>query len=98
MANYKEKKGNCTKKILKKISTNTLVRLREWLISCDLLCYYNLLLSKNTYHIDSYINDLQEGIVPLTYEDIEKIGIKKPGHIFRFLIKLGGCDVMVLIK
>ena len=75
-------------KILKKISTNTLVRLREWLISCDLLCYYNLLLSKNTYHIDSYINDLQEGIVPLTYEDIEKIGIKKPGHIFRFLIKL----------
>jgi hypothetical protein len=85
-----ESKNNINYKInkLKNISTNTLLRLREWLISCDLLCYYNLLLSKNMYHIDSYINDLQDGIIPLNYEDFEKIGIKKPGHIFRLLIKL----------
>ena len=73
---------------LKHISTNTLIRLREWLMSCDLLCYYNLLISKNMYHIDSYINDIQEGMIPITYEKLEKIGIKKPGHIFRILIKL----------
>ena len=40
------------------------------------------------YKIDSYINNIQEGISSLTYDNFEKIGIKKPGHIFRILIKL----------
>ena len=75
-------------KQLKDISTPILIKLREWLLSCDLLCYYNILLSKNMYHIDSYINDIKNGIIPITYEKIEKIGIKKPGHIFRLLVKL----------
>ena len=75
-------------KHLKDISTPLLIKLREWLLSCDLLCYYNILLSKNMYHIDSYINDIKNGIIPITYEKIEKIGIKKPGHIFRLLVKL----------
>ena len=73
---------------LKEISTTILIRLREWLISCDLLCYYNLLIKKGIYDIDSYINDYQEGIISLKYKDLEKIGFKKPGHIFRFLLKL----------
>ena len=73
---------------LKNIKTDTLLRLREFLLSCDLLCYYNLMLEKKLYNIDSYISDIQEGIYPLTYNDLEKIGIKKPGHIFRILIKL----------
>ena len=73
---------------LKNINTDSLLRLREFLLSCDLLCYYNLMLEKKLYNIDSYINDIQEGIYPLTYNDLEKIGIKKPGHIFRILIKL----------
>ena len=46
------------------------------------------MIEKKMYKIDSYINDLQEGISSLTYNDLEKIGIKKPGHIFRILIKL----------
>jgi hypothetical protein len=75
-------------KQLNDISTPILMKLREWLLSCDLLCYYNILLSKNMYHIDSYINDIKNGIIPITYEKIEKIGIKKPGHIFRLLVKL----------
>ena len=85
-----ESKYNINYKLnkLKNISTHTLIRLREWLISCDLLCYYNLLISKNMYHIDSYINVLQQGLTTLSFEDFEKIGIKKPGHIFRLLIKL----------
>ena len=73
---------------LKNINTDSLLRLREFLLSCDLLCYYNIMLEKKLYNIDSYINDIQEGIYPLTYNDLEKIGIKKPGHIFRILIKL----------
>ena len=75
-------------KQLKDIPTPILIKLREWLLSCDLLCYYNLLLSKNMYHIDSYISDIKNGNIPITYEKIEKIGIKKPGHIFRLLVKL----------
>ena len=37
---------------LKNISTEELIKLRDFLISCDLLCYYNLLICKNFYHID----------------------------------------------
>ena len=73
---------------LRNISTSVLLRLREFLLSCDLLCYYNLLIEKKMYKIDSYINNIQKGISSLTYDDFEKIGIKKPGHIFRILIKL----------
>ena len=73
---------------LKNISTEELIKLRDFLISCDLLCYYNLLISKNMYHIDSYISDLQKNIITISYDDLEEIGIKKPGHIYRILIKL----------
>ena len=73
---------------LKNIPTNILLRLRDWLISCDLLCYYNLFISKNMYDIDSYIKALQEGSISISYRDIEKLGIKKPGHIYRLLIRL----------
>ena len=73
---------------LKNISTEELIKLRDFLISCDLLCYYNLLIIKNMYHIDNYIKDIQNKIQPFTYETLEEIGIKKPGHIYRILIKL----------
>ena len=73
---------------LNNINTDVLLRLREFLLSCDLLCYFNLMIEKNMYNIDSYINDLKGGLSPITYDMLEKIGIKKPGHIFRILIKL----------
>ena len=73
---------------IKNINTDILLRLREFLLSCDLLCYFNLMIENKVYNIDSYINEIQEGISPLSYNDLEKIGIKKPGHIFRILIKL----------
>ena len=56
----------------------SLSRLRDWLISCDLISYYNLL----------FIQSMQENKNSIKYRDIENLGIKKPGHIFRFLIKL----------
>lgn len=47
-----------------------------------------MFIARNIYNIDSYIHDIQEGTISITYKDIEKLGIKKPGHIFRILIKL----------
>jgi hypothetical protein len=70
------------------IPNELLTRLREWLISCDLLCYYNLLIKNDIYDIDLYIHNLKNNKINISYKDIEDIGIKKPGHIFRFLLKL----------
>ena len=70
-------------------------RLHEWLLSCDLLHYYNILIEQGIYNIDKCINGIQSGDLQLTYKDIEDIGIKKPGHIFRFLIKLN-CDAGII--
>ena len=71
-----------------KISNELITKLRDWLISCDLLCYYNVLLKNNIFDIDSYINNLKNNKINISYKDIEDLGIKKPGHIFRFLLKL----------
>jgi hypothetical protein len=70
------------------IQNDILSRLRDWLISCDLLCYYNLLIKNDMYDIDFYIKNLKENKINISYKDIEDIGIKKPGHIFRFLLRL----------
>ena len=40
------------------------------------------------YHINLYIKNLQQKINSIKYEDLEEIGIKRPGHIYRILIKL----------
>ena len=72
----------------KTISNSILIRLRDWLISCDLLCYYNILIKNNMYNIDRYIEDLRYNRINITFKDIEEIGIKKPGHIIRLLLKL----------
>ena len=70
------------------ISNELISKLRDWLISCDLLCYYNILIKNNIYDIESYINNLKNNKINISYKDIEDLGIKKPGHIFRFLLKL----------
>ena len=70
------------------ISNELITKLRDWLISCDLLCYYNILIKNNIYDIESYITNLKNNRINISYKDIENLGIKKPGHIFRFLLKL----------
>ena len=70
------------------ISNDLISKLREWLISCDLLCYYNLLIKNNIYDIESYISNLKNNKINISFKDIEDLGIKKPGHIFRFLLKV----------
>ena len=73
---------------IKNIPVNILVRLRDWLISCDLLSYYNLLIENNMFDIDQIINDIKNNNISLGYKEIEDLGIRKPGHIFRLLLKL----------
>ena len=79
---------NQSNNIIKNIPVNMLLRLRDWLISCDLLCYYNILIKNNMYNIDRYIEDLRCNRINITFKDIEELGIKKPGHIIRLLLKL----------
>ncbi len=40
------------------------------------------------YSFDKLINKLKNGSFALTKEDFKKIGINKPGHIYRIIIKL----------
>ena len=63
-------------------------KLHDWLISCDLLCYYNILIKNKLYNIEQYIEQIKINKLSITYKTIEDIGIKKPGHIYRFLLKL----------
>ena len=63
-------------------------KLHDWLISCDLLCYYNLLIKNKLYDINKYINDIKSNKKIISFKSIEDLGIKKPGHIYRFLLKI----------
>ena len=70
------------------ISNEILSKLKKWLISCDLLCYYNILIENKVYNIDEIISKMKNKTIELNYNYIEELGIKKPGHILRFLLKL----------
>ena len=89
-AKYKENSENKYPDIIhpQQISNELISKLREWLISCDLLCYYNLLIKNNIYDIEAYISNLKNNKINISFKDIEDLGIKKPGHIFRFLLKV----------
>ena len=70
------------------IPNNLSSKLHDWLISCDLLCYYNLLIKNKIYNIEEYIDKIKKNQISISFKNIEDLGIKKPGHIFRFLLKL----------
>ena len=86
--NNKAENNNLNDSIENTSSKNKISNLRNWLISCNLISYLNLLISNNIYDIDKYINNIKKGILEVNYKDVENIGIRKPGHIFRFLLKL----------
>ena len=69
-------------------SKEELLKFHDWLSSCELLSYYNILLSNNIYEIDKIILGIKKKEINVSYNDIEDIGIKKPGHILRFLLKI----------
>lgn len=63
-------------------------KLYEWLCSIELQCYFPLFIDKGIYSIDQIIHDMKAEEIHLAYGDIEVLGIKKPGHIYRILIKM----------
>ena len=71
-----------------RVPNEILTKLRYWLISCDLLNYYNIFIEKHIYSIDEIIYDIKNKKINVDYKFVENLGIKKPGHIFRFLLKL----------
>ena len=73
---------------LMSINTIDSSKLYEWLREINLLCYYPLFIEKGIYSLDSIISDMKKEKFKLLYQDIEEIGIKKPGHIYRILVKL----------
>jgi hypothetical protein len=86
--NNKEENNNLNDSIENTSSKKKISNLRNWLISCNLISYLNLLINNNIYDIDKYINNIKKGNLEVNYKDVENIGIRKPGHIFRFLLKL----------
>ena len=70
------------------ISNKLLSQLRNWLISCDLLSYYNTFVEKKIVDIEKIISTIKQKKLEIDFKLAEDIGIKKPGHIIRFLLKL----------
>ena len=60
----------------------------EWLKEINLVCYYNNFIGKRIYNLDKLIYNLKNGICNITKNDIEKLGISIPGHIYRIITKM----------
>ena len=88
MKQIKEKNNKTKLGSTSHISNKVLSKLRNWLISCDLLSYYNLFVEKKFVNIEGIINDIKENKIKVDYKLAEDIGIRKPGHVIRFLLKL----------
>ena len=63
--------------------------LTNWLKNIDLIEYYNNFIKNDIYDIHKLCQFMKSYETKLKFEDIENLlGIRKPGHIFRILIKL----------
>ena len=60
----------------------------EWLKEINLHCYYSLFKEKRILSMDKVISNLKTGKFNITKNDIQKIGILIPGHIYRIITKL----------
>ena len=69
-------------------SQNALYPIYEWLREINLECYYNLFIDKKIYNLDKLIYNLKNGICNISKNDMLKIGISTPGHIYRIITKL----------
>ena len=63
-------------------------KIYNWLKEIDLLIYLSLFLKKKIYSLQKTISDLSKKKVIITPNDIRKIGIKIPGHVYRIFTKL----------
>jgi len=75
--------------IFNNINNSNNKKLFEWLKSIELECYYNLFIKNNLIEIDKIINNKKiNNFFYINKSFLEKIGIKKIGHIYRILIKI----------
>jgi hypothetical protein len=70
------------------ISTRDAKILHEWLIKIGMQNYYNNFLENGLFSIEKLVNLMNNPQTRITFKDLEEIGIRKPGHIFRILIQL----------
>ena len=69
-------------------SNNNIYPIYDWLKEINLHCYYNLFIEKKIYCFDKMIQNLRTGEYTITKNDISKIGITIPGHIYRIITKI----------
>ena len=69
-------------------SNNNRYPIYNWLKEIGLHCYYNLFKEKKIFTMEKVISNLKSGKFKITKNDIEKIGIIIPGHIYRIITKL----------
>ena len=63
--------------------------LTNWLKNIDLIEYYNNFIQNDIYDIHKLCQFMKSYETKLKFDDIENLlGIRKPGHIYRILIKL----------
>ena len=67
---------------------NGIYPIYDWLKEINLAFYYNLFIEKKIYNLDKVISNLKNGVFNITKNDIIKIGITTPGHIYRIITKM----------
>jgi len=70
------------------ISTVDAKKLHDWLNSIGMQNYYNNFLENGLFSIEELIKGMEDVNTRITYNEFEDIGIRKPGHIYRMLVKL----------
>ena len=69
-------------------SKEEIAKLKQWLCNIELAQYVNLFITNDFVDIDALINSMKSYETKLKFDDLEILGIKKPGHIYRILTKL----------
>ena len=69
-------------------SKEEIEKLKKWLNNIELSQYTNVFITNELVDIDYLINSMKSYETKIKYEDLEVLGIKKPGHIYRILTKL----------
>lgn len=70
------------------VSRKEIEMMSKWLDSFNMKKYLNLFVDNYLTNIQNIINSMKNTETKLRYEDLENIGIKKSGDIYRILIKL----------
>ena len=89
---YKKNENNNLLEVVEKsknlVYKNEELPIYKWLKEIDLLKYLPLFIKKKIYSFQRIISDLKAKKIIITPNNIRKIGIDIPGHIYRIFVKL----------